>query len=129
MGSARRITATGRCTATRAAPSAASTTSGDRTQLGNTGADMGRALTDGSARSTHRPGGSDMGRRAPSPAATTSTGAILGRTWCCRAGRTSGPDLGLARARAEHVGAASSALMGCAQACGVTPGGSTVVGQ
>jgi len=126
VGSPRRTTASGRGTAT---PAAAATTSGNRTQLGSAGADMGRTGTDGSARGTHRPGGSDMGRCAPSPAATSSTRAILGRTWCSRAGRTAGPHVGFARARAKHLGAASAAVMGCTQARSATPAGSAVVGQ
>jgi hypothetical protein len=126
LGSARRTTAAGCGTATAAA---SATTSGDRTQLGSAGSDMGRPGNLSSACGTNRPGGSDIGRCAPSTTATASTRAIVGRTRCCGAGRTAGPYVGLAGARAEHLGAASSAVMGCAQARSATPAGSAVMGQ
>jgi len=97
LGRARWITATGRGAATPAAPA---TAAGNYTQLSSARADMGYAGNLGTARGTHHAGGSDMGRCAPSPAATPSTRAILGRTWCCRAGRTACPHVGLARAGA-----------------------------
>jgi hypothetical protein len=90
---------------------------------------MGRTGTIGSARRTHRPGGSYLGRCSPGPAAVAGTRAILGCTWSRCAGRAAGPHMGLARARSWRVGAASATVMGCAQASSPTPVGGAVLGQ
>lgn len=130
LGRARRTTATGRGPAAAAASATATATSTrNGTQRRSTRADLGRPGNIGSARRTHRSGGSDLGCCSPGPAAAAGTRAIVGCTWSCCAGRTAGPDMGLARARSQRVSAASAAVMGCAQARSPTAAGRAVLGQ
>lgn len=75
------------------------------------GADLGRhpwiaSVADGSVRP-------DLGRRAAAASGCPSTGAIVGRAGNVR---TAGSDMGLARAGAFAVSAASASLMGRAEA-------------
>jgi hypothetical protein len=78
---------------------ATATTTWTDTRIRSTSADMGRTGTIGSARRTHRSGGSHVGRCSPGPATAAGTRAILGCTWSRCAGRAAGPHMGLARAR------------------------------
>ncbi len=98
LGRARWSTATCRGPAASAATATTASTGTD-SRPRSTRADLGRTGTVGSARRTHRSGGSDLGCCSPGPATAAGTGAILGCTWSRRAGRTAGPDMGLARAR------------------------------
>jgi len=125
LGRARRTTAACRGAATAATAAA---TPSDDPQPRRACADLGRA---GSRRvsSTHRLSGSDLGRCSPGPTTAAGARAILGPTGSRRAGSAAGPHLGLARARAFAVGAASAAVMGCPQARSPTPARGTVVGQ
>ena len=128
LGRARRTTATGRGPAAAAATATATSTR-NGTRRRSTRADVGRPGNIGSARRTHHSGGSDLGCCSPGPAIAAGTRAIVGCTWSCCAGRTAGPDVGLARARSQRVSAASATVMGCAQARSPTAAGRAVLGQ
>ena len=127
LGRARRTTAG--CRGPAASASAAATSTWDGTQRRCTRTDLGRTSIIGSARRTHRSSGSDLGCCSPSPASAAGTRAILGRTWSCRAGRTAGPHMGLARARSWRVSATSATVMGCAEAGSASRAGRAVLGQ
>ncbi len=128
LGRARRTAASGRGPAAAASTATATSTS-NGTRRRSTRADLGRPGTIGSARRTHRSGGSDLGCCSPGPATATGTRAILGCTWSCCAGRAAGPHMGLARARSQRVSAASAPVMGCAQARSRAAAGRAVLGQ
>ena len=131
LGRACRTSATcrGSAAASTAASAGTATSTGNGTRRGSTRADLGSPGNIGSARRTHRSGGSDLGCCSPCAATATGTRAILGRAWSRCAGRAARPDMGLARARSQRVSSASAAVMGCAQARSSTPAGRTVLGQ
>src|SRR5438309_1381487 len=65
----------------------------------------------------------------PTPQAAAGRGPIVGSPGSGRSGGASGPDLGLAGTRAIIFGAASTTLVGCAQARRPTAGRGAVMGQ
>jgi len=111
-----------------AAPAAAAATSRDGSRPWRPGTDMGRARAFGSARAK-RPRRAHLGSRPDRPATTPGAGAIVGRPGCGRTRGTASPNLGLARARARALGAASTAIVGCAQARRPAAGGCALMGK
>jgi hypothetical protein len=111
-----------------AAPTSAAATCRDASRHWSTRTDMGRARDFGSARA-NRPRRAYLGSRPDGPATAAGAGPIVGRPGCGRTRGTAGPNLGLARARARALGAASAAIVGCAQACRPAAGGCALMGK
>lgn len=70
-----------------------------------------------------------MGSRTDGAATAPGAGSIVGRPGCGRTRGTAGPNLGLARPWARALGAASAAIVGCAQARRPAAGGCALVGK
>jgi len=94
-------------------------------------ADLGCADSLGSAGAirTDDPRRPDMGSRSAATTAAAGARPIVGSPGSSCAGGASGPHLGLARTRAITFGAASTTLVGCAQAHRPTAGRGAVMGQ
>ncbi len=128
LGGACRTSAT--CRGPADSSSSTATRTGNGTWRRSTRAHLGRTGTIGTACRGDRSGSSDLGCSSFGPATAPGSRAILGCAWSRRSGRTACPNMGLARARAWCVSAASATVMGCAQAgCSATRPCRAVLGQ